>query len=251
MINFFKKTCDNNEKEIDILDETSNIISVKSFGFFSKDCCFVTKNSKMYITKLVYLLDFFLTIVFIRMKLKKVFLLIRKTLFPLMFILVFGMIGCSNNIENDSNTPEKASENEKASEDVIENTLLYSIGDNAAIESTLGNYEITLNSVNKIESLDGNNPQKGKFIEINTKFDNISQESLNIQEINDSRLTSDSNPLGYYPVKVEVVEAMEEILPNNEVTIKMYFDVTDESEFELVHGNNVTVTEAHWGFSVE
>ncbi|CDO01811.1 hypothetical protein BN988_00257 [Oceanobacillus picturae] len=141
----------------------------------------------------------------------------------------------------DSETSEEISDNEKTtdnetSEQTIEDQLNLAIGDTGTFDTTLGTYDITLNSAKIIEEeLDGEASQLDNLILLDITVRNTSDRSLQVEDLlanlevtHDLEGTGSSNAADYFD---SVDEIAGEIAPEEEVNGQFIADISKEEKY--------------------
>src|SRR5689334_12942675 len=112
----------------------------------------------------------------------------------LSFVLLIGILtACGDGGDeqvSSEGTSNEANENESAEEETdaessqgeIDDQMNLSIGDSAVIESTLGQYEVTLNHVHYKEEVEGVMSELDGFLIANYSIENIGDDTINLME---------------------------------------------------------------------
>lgn len=150
--------------------------------------------------------------------------------------------------ETESVTNEEPDENGDVS--TSDEIKILSIGETALISSTLGDYKVTPEEINFVDSVQGYSPVQGKFVETTVKINNVSGEAIEIFPITsgDGKVFAQTKDRLSRPELVEVEGEVEEIQPNETVTVKIIFDVVEDSQYHLAFGDQLTANEVHWEF---
>lgn len=151
--------------------------------------------------------------------------------------------------EDAGSTDENTNESETPSpSDEIQ---ILQIGETALISSTVGDYEVTPESINFVDSVQGYQSRRGSFVEAKVKMENLSDKPIDIYTISnsDGRVIAIAEDRASRPDVVEIAEEVEEIQPKESVNLTMYFDSVQSNEYHLVFGDQLTSNEVHWEFS--
>lgn len=118
---------------------------------------------------------------------------------------------------------ESNDQNNSQSEGEIEDQMELGIGDKAVIQSSLGVYEVTLNSVNYEEEVDGVMSELDGFLLVNYTIENVGENSVKLME------------------SINVLEATDELEGTGEGNVSGSYESVDSfNNDELESGDNVT-----------
>ncbi|MEY8749543.1 hypothetical protein [Alkalicoccobacillus gibsonii] len=168
----------------------------------------------------------------------------------LSFVLLIGILtACGDGGDeqvSSEGTSNEANENESAEEETdaessqgdIDDQMNLSIGDSAVIESTLGQYEVTLNHVHYKEEVEGVMSELDGFLIANYSIENIGDdtinlmESINVLEATDDLVgTGEGNVSGSY----ESIESFghDELAPGEKSTKDVLYLAYDSDDYYI------------------
>lgn len=159
-------------------------------------------------------------------------------------------MACGDSSDNTSGTEETIETNqteteeeengleEKKSDGEIEDQLDLGIGDTAVIESTIGKYEITLESAEITSEIDGQKSELEDFILVKYRLKNVGEDSINIKEtIGNLELTDYLEGAGMTDSSSEFneVETFDgELASNEEAVGEALYYVYEADEYYIV-----------------
>ncbi|MGN7312388.1 hypothetical protein ACTHQ4_14935 [Alkalicoccobacillus gibsonii] len=160
------------------------------------------------------------------------------------------LMACGDSSDNTSGTEETIETNqteieeeengleEKKSDGEIEDQLDLGIGDTAVIESTIGKYEITLESAEFRSEIDGQKSELEDFILVKYRLKNVGEDSINIKEtIGNLELTDYLEGAGMTDSSSEFneVETFDgELASNEEAVGEALYYVYEADEYYIV-----------------
>lgn len=134
------------------------------------------------------------------------------------------------------------------------------IGDTAQVETTLGKYEITIDSVKKEDTLDGEESQVDYFFVTDVTIKNIGEETIDANESKDIlEITSTLEGSGFSDVSsyFDSIETIEGTLePGESISGQVLFEEIDASEYYIRFSEGLVAAgaltnQAIWTFTLE
>lgn len=171
----------------------------------------------------------------------------KKSILLLLMTLIVVLAACSNNNETDSNVQKENINKENINKE--SDTSVLKIGETGLIESTIGSYEVTPESVKFIDSVEGKTSSYGTLIEATIHFKNVSEKAIETSSIlySDGRII----PLAdeeVYAIAVHITNEVQEIQPNDTVTMKIVYDALEDRNYHLAFGDGLSSNEVRWSF---
>ncbi|WP_066322355.1 DUF4352 domain-containing protein [Bacillus sp. FJAT-29814] len=145
-----------------------------------------------------------------------------------------------DNKDNSSKTAEPAKKGSKLN-----------LNQSAKIESTLGEYEMTVKSVKKIDEVEGFKAERDLLLELEVVVKNLKDKELLLPLLSDNRIINEKSSRGFDTLQVLDGKEDRTIEPNQTVTLNLAFDVEEASQYEFVHGNGITIDEVAWQFKAQ
>ncbi len=160
----------------------------------------------------------------------------------------------NNKLEEDPEKSEVVLDNQSDSVEISETTAGYGIetpdqiglkvGDTGYFEDTAGTYDITVNSAELLDELDGEESQADHFFLMNITIKNTGEETWNAQDfLYGFRVTDDLESTGYgdYAESFDSVEQMtDDIAPNEESTGQFVTEVYDGDTYYFKLRSGIT-----------
>lgn len=160
----------------------------------------------------------------------------------------------NNKSEEDSEKSEVVLDNQSDSVEISETTAGYGIetpdqiglkvGDTGYFEDTAGTYDITVNSAELLDELDGEESQADHFFLMNITIKNTGEETWNAQDfLYGFRVTDDLESTGYgdYAESFDSVEQMtDDIAPTEESTGQFVTEVYDGDTYYFKLRSGIT-----------
>jgi hypothetical protein len=178
--------------------------------------------------------------------------LTMKRLFTILIALtLLTTVGCGDKASEGTTTePTSASKETRENTNKVdqENKVLR-LGETGRMKSTLGEFDVTVNSFELLDEYDGNNPYFEVFIVADVTIENIGDSSLNSWAITRTRLENVERGTG---TDSEGIDFPEEIHPGETVSGKILFDNYPYGSYELIFGfaRSSVSSELTWGFDV-
>ncbi|WP_449540409.1 hypothetical protein [Ferdinandcohnia sp. Marseille-Q9671] len=177
----------------------------------------------------------------------------NKNILLLLMVLLFALTACSDNNETSSPNQKETKNEDSSREDsktVVSDdsgTAVLTIGETGLIESTIGNYEVTPESVIFINSIEGKTSSYGTLIEATIHFKNVSDKAIETSSIlyGDGRIIPLSDE-EVYAIAVHITDEVQEIQPNETVTMKIVYDALEDKNYHLAFGDGLTSNEVRW-----
>ncbi|MCM3768616.1 hypothetical protein [Neobacillus niacini] len=172
-------------------------------------------------------------------------------------VLAISLLAACGNDEEAGKAPDsKAAEttapakdnkddNNKTAEPAKKGSKL-SLNQSAKIESTLGEYEMTVKNVKKVDEVEGVTAGRDLLLELEIEVKNLKDKELLVPILSQNRIITENSSRGFDPLQVLDGKEDRTIEPNQTTTLKLVFDADEESQYEFVHGNGITVDEVHW-----
>ncbi|MFD1019677.1 DUF4352 domain-containing protein [Thalassobacillus hwangdonensis] len=179
-----------------------------------------------------------------------------------MLILVIGLVGCSSSDSGDSSNDEPdAAENETENKEETSDTSASNeelgIGDTVSSgETTIGTYDITLDSAEITDEVEGETASKGTFVITNLTIENTGEEALNMDDVLSTLSLFNSERSGdVLNVLVGDMEAQEgEVEPGDSATGELYYDTekADRYGLEMTYVSpEGELKKARWNFDAD
>ncbi|MGN8645410.1 DUF4352 domain-containing protein [Gracilibacillus sp. HCP3S3_G5_1] len=196
------------------------------------------------------------------------------------FLLLIVMVACSSNDESNQEQNDNANDNEPVQEDTETNPTdteeesnepedenegnvedpsnneYLSLGETGEVTGILGNYEITVNSFEILDEIEGEPSLMEVLVLVNFEVTNIDDEPIVGKDIYNGMLfddddTSQENLYDFESIKMLTEE---EIQPGETVEAQMLFDQNNSDYYELVFNfgaleSNATILT--WRFDAE
>ncbi|HEY4601393.1 MAG TPA: hypothetical protein VIG73_09010 [Cerasibacillus sp.] len=165
-----------------------------------------------------------------------------------LLISTFILAGCSddkdetkesdNNVVNEENNDGKDNEDDSdksASEITTEDQLDLTLGDTGKFDTTLGTYEMTVESAELLEELDGEESQFDYLILINLSIKNTSDHDLDVEDLMYSMEVTEMIDGSGFSDQSHVFESVEEltgvIKPGEEISGQFISDIYESDEY--------------------
>jgi len=174
--------------------------------------------------------------------------LAKKGILLVLMVFMFTLTACGNN--NNNNETSSNTQKETVSEESDPPVL--KIGETGLIESTIGSYEVTPESVNFIDTIEGKTSSYGTLIEATVHFKNVSDKAIETSSIlySDGKIIPLSDE-AVYAIAVHITNEVQEIQPNETVTMKIVYDALEDKDYHLAFGDGLTSNEVRWSFERE
>ncbi|QQK77647.1 DUF4352 domain-containing protein [Salicibibacter cibarius] len=148
--------------------------------------------------------------------------------------------------EEEEESEEDESGND-ASGDFEEDQHL-TLGETGVYDTTIGTYEITLDSVSTEDEVEGEPPVNEVFIIAEVTIENISDEAVDAVDLAMADMMNDgeTHEMAYWDYGFEG----EEIEPGESLTGELIYDEMESSYYELVYGfaSDTVANEVRWRF---
>lgn len=164
--------------------------------------------------------------------------------------------------ENDSVTEEESNTDNESSDSDTENEEkatgdseeALKLGETGVVESTLGKYEVTVNSFKTLDEFEGEEPLNELFVLVDFEVTNTGEEQINGQDIYNANLFDEEEFTKENTSYFESIEILDEQLePGDSAEAQMLFELTDSTYYELVFnfGKSSVSTELTWQFDAD
>ena len=156
----------------------------------------------------------------------------------LIMAVVLTLVACGGDIEAE-NDDARGKESNSGSADV-QGEVVLKLGETGALESILGKYEITLQSIKSYDSIDGKTPANHAFTTVGITFKNVGETTLDADGIARGYLVSSRNKGG-----LDFVENFTGYIePGESISGEMFFDhlLPVDGKYKLKFGNNFAST---------
>ncbi len=154
--------------------------------------------------------------------------------------------GNGENEESDSDSKETSSDNSSG---------VLSLGETGTVESTIGDYEITFNSFQLLEEMEGESAEGEEvFVLVDAKVTNTGEDSLNGKDLYTASIFSDdglSAENTFYYESINLFEGT--IEPGASMEGQFLFISSASDTYELVYNNSLgaLATVLTWEFSAD
>ncbi|WP_163583271.1 hypothetical protein [Gracilibacillus saliphilus] len=152
----------------------------------------------------------------------------------------------SNSEEENDESPEQQSQGETDSNEIL------SLGETGKVESTVGDYEVTVQSFEILETIDGEEPLQDNFILVDFEVTNTGNNAIEGKDIYDAMLFGEV--LSTENTSIESIDLLDETLESGDgATAQFLFDLRDSDSYDLVlnAGLSGVATEITWRFSAD
>ncbi|MFN7251942.1 MAG: DUF4352 domain-containing protein [Anaerobacillus sp.] len=175
-----------------------------------------------------------------------------KKLFTILLALtLLTTVGCGDKPSEGTTTePTSTSKETKEKTDKVDKqNKALKLGETGRMKSTLGEFDVTVNSFEILEEYDGTKPYFEVFIAVDVTIENIGDFSLNSWGITRTRLENVERGSG---TDNEGIDFPEEILPGETVSGIIYFDNYPYGPYELIFGfaRSSVSSKLTWTFDV-
>ncbi|ADU31785.1 DUF4352 domain-containing protein [Evansella cellulosilytica] len=181
----------------------------------------------------------------------------RKLCLLIITSLIVFTVACGdsnvNDVElNDESTVDEETENIEQDDSYESKDEVLSIGDTGRMIDTLGEYEVTIHSVEITEEIQGNTPMEDVYVIVDLSIKNIGDEILEVQDIIGTHLFSDDDlPSGnmFYVDFIDEIDG--EISYGETVSGQILFDQIYSEYYNLVFGWGLSTVsnELTWHFT--
>ncbi|HEY4601380.1 MAG TPA: hypothetical protein VIG73_08945 [Cerasibacillus sp.] len=171
-----------------------------------------------------------------------------------LLVSTFILAGCSddkdetkesdNNVVNEENNDGKDNDSDKGSSEITtEDQLDLKLGDTGKFDTTLGTYEMTVESAELLEELDGVESEFDYLILINLSIKNTSDHDLDVEDLMYSMEVTDNIKGSGHPDQAHNFESVKEltgiIKPGEEISGQFITHAyeSDEYYFREMEGN--------------
>ncbi|RIW29374.1 DUF4352 domain-containing protein [Bacillus salacetis] len=167
--------------------------------------------------------------------------------------------------DNEGNSTEASGEQEaektesnkgNKGEGVAEGGEVLGLGDTIEFQSNIGNYKLTINSVESMEEYQGETPQREIFLAVEVTVENLAEEPLVADDAAYLRLTSDVDSSGTLNILLGDMEVWDKELEKGESdTRKLFYDTQRATEYSLLYNhateNHKLLEDVKWVFTDE
>ncbi len=163
-------------------------------------------------------------------------------------LLTIGLIGCSSNEVNQQSTDQS---NEKESTNNSDDEVL-GLGETGRVQTTIGDYEITFESFQLLDELEGETADKNEvFILMDAKVTNVGEETLNGQDLYTASIYSDDGLSAENTFYYESINLLKGTIESGEsMEGEFVFSSSISDNYKLVY-NHALGEELTWKFSAD
>ncbi|WP_054859771.1 MULTISPECIES: DUF4352 domain-containing protein [Gracilibacillus] len=157
---------------------------------------------------------------------------------------------------NDSNDENESEESDSKEVSADNNSDVLGLGETGVVESTIGNYEITFESFQVLNDLDGKKPNDADevYILVEARVDNTGDQALNGTDLYTASLFTEDETRSENDFHNESIEFIDgTIEPGKSMEGQFLFSVPESNSYELIynHALGAFATELTWEFSAD